>query len=105
MSGEKSQDPSPVITCHSIAVPVTLNYFSALWHLRKKLGAFTIWVDAVSIDQSNEAEKATQIPLMREIFAVAQQVYVWLGCGDEVLEHVVKSFSSIGLLCDFFEQY
>lgn len=38
-----------------------------------------IWIDAVCIDQSNDAEKSVQIPLMSEVYKQAQQVLVWLG--------------------------
>lgn len=38
-----------------------------------------IWIDAVCIDQSNDAEKSVQIPLMSEVYKQAQQVQVWLG--------------------------
>jgi hypothetical protein len=41
-----------------------------------------LWVDAICIDQSNSTqEKATQIPLMGEIYSRAGRVLAWLG-GD-----------------------
>lgn len=38
-----------------------------------------IWIDAICIDQTDENEKAMQIPLMSEIYKRAYQVNVWLG--------------------------
>lgn len=38
-----------------------------------------LWVDAVSIDQTNQAEKGEQIPLMRQIYTDAAGVFVHLG--------------------------
>ena len=38
-----------------------------------------LWVDAVSIDQANKAEKGEQIPLMRQIYMEAAGAFVHLG--------------------------
>lgn len=37
------------------------------------------WIDAVCIDQSNVAERNEQVKIMREIYAQAVRVVVWLG--------------------------
>jgi hypothetical protein len=37
------------------------------------------WIDQICIDQSNEAEKADQIMLMRDIYERAKAVTAWLG--------------------------
>ena len=44
----------------------------------KDLDCF-FWVDQICIDQSSPAEKALQIPLMRQIYEAAGAVFVWLG--------------------------
>ncbi|RDW57001.1 hypothetical protein BP6252_13919 [Coleophoma cylindrospora] len=72
---------SPIIKCGDFDVPVTVNCYSALLHLRKKLGNFSIWIDTVCINQANTVEKELQIPLMEAIYASASTVYVWLGEG------------------------
>ena len=38
-----------------------------------------LWIDAICIDQKNDAEKAIQIGLMGEIYASAGKVFIWLG--------------------------
>jgi hypothetical protein len=38
-----------------------------------------IWIDAICINQEDEEEKGTQIPLMREIYSRARAVVVWMG--------------------------
>lgn len=38
-----------------------------------------IWVDAICINQQNNAEKSMQIPLMAHIFRGASRVMIWLG--------------------------
>jgi len=37
-----------------------------------------IWIDYVCIDQSNDKEKSSQVPLMKNIYFQASQVIVWL---------------------------
>ncbi|TGJ85572.1 hypothetical protein E0Z10_g3198 [Xylaria hypoxylon] len=61
---------------------VTDNCVAALHHLRDKLGSFTIWVDAICINQSTKDEKPQQIPLMGSIYQGAEKVYIWLGEGS-----------------------
>ncbi|KAF2001907.1 heterokaryon incompatibility, partial [Amniculicola lignicola CBS 123094] len=72
-----------------IPFPVTSNCYSALWHLRKKLGAFCIWVDALCIEQANIKEKEQQIPLMGQIYSSAENVYIWLGEGNAATERAM----------------
>src|ERR1700760_4698430 len=45
--------PSDVIICGRSSIEVTANCFSALRHLRNTLGSFTIWVDAICINQKD----------------------------------------------------
>lgn len=79
-------------------VPVSANGHSALVHLRKKLGAFTIWIDAICIDQTNEKEKQRQIPLMGEIYSLAAPAYMWLGEGDEQSDRAMRLLGKTGIL-------
>ncbi|KAF2032194.1 HET-domain-containing protein, partial [Setomelanomma holmii] len=80
------------LRCGHASLPVTLNCHSALWHLRKKLGSFCIWVDSVCIDQTNAQEKVQQIALMKEIYRKAEHVYVWLGPGSPATQRAVSPF-------------
>jgi Heterokaryon incompatibility protein (HET) len=38
-----------------------------------------IWIDSVCIDQPNDKEKTHQVRMMRDIYAKAEKVVVWLG--------------------------
>ncbi|KAL9615845.1 MAG: hypothetical protein Q9160_009213 [Pyrenula sp. 1 TL-2023] len=38
-----------------------------------------IWIDAICLDQQNDAEKATQVPRMDRIYQEAKRVLIWLG--------------------------
>jgi hypothetical protein len=42
-----------------------------------------LWIDAISIDQANSAERVHQVHIMDKIFSRAKSVFVWLGCGDD----------------------
>ncbi|OJZ90565.1 hypothetical protein ASPFODRAFT_40960 [Aspergillus luchuensis CBS 106.47] len=81
---------SRTIILNSCVFPVTENLYLALSRLRNRQLERILWVDAICIDQNNREEKAKQIPLMREIYAQAQHVIVWLGeayeDGDRALE-------------------
>jgi len=61
---------------------VTRNCYSALLRLRE-LGETKVWIDAICIDQTNNEEKCSQIPLMNYIYPAAKEVIVWLGHVEE----------------------
>ncbi|OIW24610.1 HET-domain-containing protein [Coniochaeta ligniaria NRRL 30616] len=65
------------------ALAVAANCQAALEAVRKRFGAVTIWVDAICINQADDAEKESQIPLMGEIYAGGRLLYVWLGAGTD----------------------
>jgi hypothetical protein len=89
---------SDTIICQDILVPVTPNCYSALLHLRKKLGAYCIWVDAICIDQSNLKEREQQVTLMGEIYKGAEKVFIWLGPGNTARERAMEYLSHGGLM-------
>lgn len=66
-------------------VPVTKNLESALRHLLLEqqsglaTGPTPLWVDAVCIDQQNQAERSQQVSQMGRIFETAAKTVVWLG--------------------------
>lgn len=63
---------------------ITPNLFMALWHItvcRDK--PLVLWVDAICINQSDNAEKAQQVGMMREIYEGASRTIVWLGPDED----------------------
>ncbi|RDL33032.1 uncharacterized protein BP5553_08471 [Venustampulla echinocandica] len=91
--------PEPhTISCSNCKIPVTANCYSALLHLRKRLGRFTIWIDAICIDQNSDAEKSQQIPLMNRIYSDAKAVYVWLGDGNPATDRAMRYLANAGKL-------
>ncbi|KAF3771032.1 hypothetical protein M406DRAFT_247798, partial [Cryphonectria parasitica EP155] len=79
--GEDKGEPLTIF-CGEHLVSTLPNLHSALKFLRKKLGSFTLWVDAICIDQADIKDKEKQIPMMGDIYMKAEFVYVWLGEGS-----------------------
>lgn len=94
--GTYSPEPHYVL-CDNVPIEVTSNCLSALKSLGRKLGTVSIWVDAICINQSDQAEKSRQIPLMGSIYSVATVVYVWLGPGTDRTDRVMAYLDKIPL--------
>jgi hypothetical protein len=60
-------------------IQVTSSLHGALLHLRKPDATRILWVDAISINQSDSEECADQVSMMGEIYTRAKDVIVWLG--------------------------
>ncbi|KAK4223051.1 heterokaryon incompatibility protein-domain-containing protein [Podospora fimiseda] len=76
------------VLCESILVDgrklsVTTNLYEALVCLRDAQNIRILWIDAVCINQENDAEKQAQIPLMPSLYSMASHVIVWLGTAKE----------------------
>jgi hypothetical protein len=67
------------IIVNGIFKRVTRNLVSALRHLRDTASVVTLWVDAISINQSDVAEREQQVRLMRKIHRYAIATRAWLG--------------------------
>jgi len=80
-------------------------------------GTYRLWIDALCIDQSNEAERAEEVARMRDIYSGAYGVIAWLGeegeySGDafDLLERFAamagesraKKFGDLALPTSFF---
>ncbi|KAK0624170.1 heterokaryon incompatibility protein-domain-containing protein [Immersiella caudata] len=78
----KLSTPTLIIDAKS-ALPIGHNLYNALLHIsnvssqRAKLSA--IWIDAVCINQRDDAEIGCQIKMMHAIYAGASSVVIWLG--------------------------
>jgi hypothetical protein len=74
---------------------ITQNLYTALVRLQDRDIPRVIWVDAICINQSHNAEKEVQIQLMAEIYAKASRVVVWLGGSqdgsDDALMEICES--------------
>jgi hypothetical protein len=61
---------------------VRSNLHAALRYLRSSSHPITLWVDALCINQKDDAERNAQVKRMAEIYNQASNVCVWLGIGD-----------------------
>jgi hypothetical protein len=93
----RSSSPSDAILCGNVEIEITSNCRDALRQLRQRYGSMTIWVDAICVNQKDEREKSSQLPLMEEIYTWARQVYVWLGNGNEKSDRAMSYLTKLAL--------
>lgn len=67
------------VSVESKPFPITSNLEDALRHLRLEEEPRTLWVDALSINQTDDEEKSHQVQQMKSIFQSATKVVIWLG--------------------------
>jgi hypothetical protein len=79
--------------------PVRENLHAALVHLRLPSSPRYLWIDALSINQADNADKTHQIEQMRSIYARASQVIIWLGKAEEKSDLAVDLIQK-GILVD-----
>ncbi|MCJ1323969.1 hypothetical protein MMC10_000631 [Thelotrema lepadinum] len=58
---------------------ITLNLHDFLIRARSKSDPLTFWIDSICINQADPKERSGQVRLMRDIYANAANVRVWLG--------------------------
>ncbi|KAK3722403.1 hypothetical protein LTR37_002394 [Vermiconidia calcicola] len=82
-------------------IEVRSNLIKVLEHLRNAETPRQLWVDAVCINQKDDAEKNLQVAMMAEIYGNASNVCIWLGeHKDESLRalgFIAKSVSDLGM--------
>lgn len=76
------------ITLNQHPFSIGRNLFRLLRRLRCR-GATSTWIDALSINQSNHAEKSVQVAQMGTIYSKAEKVFIWLG--EDVRARVQKT--------------
>lgn len=74
-----NEKPCEPIICSGQRLHITPNLHAALLQLRDSNTPRTVWVDAICINQANDAEKSAQVLLMPTIYRGAARVIVWLG--------------------------
>lgn len=71
------------IFVNGVETQVTTNLEAALRHIREEICVKVLWVDALCINQKDEAEKNQQVGMMGEIYSGAKLVIAWLGSAGE----------------------
>ncbi|KAK8183560.1 heterokaryon incompatibility protein-domain-containing protein, partial [Phyllosticta capitalensis] len=74
-----SPEPPFYMSCNGVEMRITKSLHDALCNARKEGETLTIWADAVCINQKDVAEKSVQVALMREIYARANGLFIWIG--------------------------
>jgi hypothetical protein len=96
--GDKTH--SPTIKLEGTSLSVTVNLHFALRRIRQIIREtpLFLWIDAISINQKDDGEKSSQIPLMRSIFETATATIIWLGEG---LDDSAKAFRFLKAWADY----
>lgn len=68
-----------IIKVNNKTLRVTGNLYAALLRLQVPGKGRVLWIDAICIDQTSEADRSRQVSRMRDVFGNACQVIVWLG--------------------------
>ncbi|KAF2243864.1 HET-domain-containing protein, partial [Trematosphaeria pertusa] len=98
--GSSSQTRS--ITVNGRDFQVHLNLWDFLGVARTKYHSKPLWIDAISIDQSNTAERNHQVQLMGQIFGSAGEVIAWLGNEPDIAEFLAQVHENPSQVYDYF---
>ncbi|PQE08917.1 heterokaryon incompatibility protein [Rutstroemia sp. NJR-2017a WRK4] len=104
--GDSSPSAQRQIYVNGCPFAVTQNLEAALQQLRKhyriKQG-FRIWADAICINQTDLAERGSQVAMMKRIYDAAWHVVIWLGPksgNSDVAMMAIRYFSLRSRLCE-----
>ncbi|KAK4445590.1 heterokaryon incompatibility protein-domain-containing protein [Podospora aff. communis PSN243] len=93
--GPPSQGLQPELFLADHSLPITPNLSTALRHLRYESQTRVLWVDAVCINQASDYEKTFQVRRMRDIYALASHVVIFLGEGSGPDYELVMDFLNL----------
>lgn len=88
--GDPRTGDKRTIICNGKAFDAQKNLYNALIQLRQLDRGLPLWIDAICIDQGNNAEKSVQVNMMGEIYRTAKTVIVWLGRSTLVAQLALK---------------
>jgi hypothetical protein len=89
--------PSFPIALNGQKLFITKSLATALFHIYSNRPPRPIWIDQISIDQSNKDEKNFQVPLMSKIYSTADEVLIWLGESADGSDELMDALSLAGL--------
>lgn len=78
------------ISIHGEAVLVRPTLYRFLKNMANQQPLMSMWIDCLSIDQTNVNERNHQISIMGDIYRTAEDVCVWLGPGDDETDYVLE---------------
>ncbi|KAJ1329834.1 HET domain-containing protein [Microdochium nivale] len=83
---------------------ITKNLHDALMAIRSVHEHLLIWIDALCIDQTNDAEKSYQVELMTQIYRQAKTLYIHLGDAGPHTDSFVRFLGRSRLPSESFEK-
>jgi hypothetical protein len=81
------------VTCNGQDLHVPRRLEVALRNIRYSDKPRLLWADAICINQSDVAEKESQVQLMRTIFSNAQRTLIWIGDVEEKQAQKMSKFA------------
>ncbi|KAI2637516.1 heterokaryon incompatibility protein-domain-containing protein [Xylaria nigripes] len=75
----------------SAEIEISGNLASALNHLRYEDDNRVLWIDAICINQKDDAERNLQVKRMGNIYSLARRVIVWLGPERDDSAHALST--------------
>ncbi|KAH7078099.1 heterokaryon incompatibility protein-domain-containing protein [Paraphoma chrysanthemicola] len=98
-----SPEPAAQLLCNGQPFVVQPALASALTRLRLQRSTRVLWADAICINQSDIEEKNHQVPLMGQIYSLAERVAVWLGPAHS--KHTRKALEVVEYIAAACVQY
>jgi hypothetical protein len=87
--GESSQT-CDLLCSNGSKLQITFNLQLALRNLRLPGKSRWLWVDAICINQKDNAEKSHQVSMMRQIYQASEETIVYLGEADAHSDELLK---------------
>jgi hypothetical protein len=77
--GSPQKEKTIMVDEYPLLIPK--NLYRLLQHIRKSMSlrAHWLWIDMLSIDQANLAERSKQVMMIPQIFGIAKRAVSWLG--------------------------
>ncbi|ODM20286.1 hypothetical protein SI65_03339 [Aspergillus cristatus] len=85
------------IRLNELVLPVRLNLLQALLALRRRTETRFLWIDAICINQSDVDEKTREVQRLRQVYAQASKVVIWLGSSTEDSDIAMEMVSNQSL--------
>ena len=100
--------PSKAIYCNGREIRITANLYDALVALRWVSEFRGLWIDQITINQQDNAEKNSQVKLMGTIYSKADHVLVWLSNhtwkDETVKDHIIEFDELCRRICETYSQ-
>jgi hypothetical protein len=82
---------------------VTKNLVAAMYALSPPVSQRTIWIDAICINQNDTTERNHQVLFMKDIYARASRVIVWIGSAADDSDTVMDYIGTVNAEPDMLE--